>query len=484
MNDCLFDYPPTVNCLQALIGHGSYLNHNLQKAVRLWVILQSIYGDAASEKTADLGKSFSIKVWREQFFTDTTKYHCDRDKALPIHNDPNCPCAKTIADWLFDSFHNIDPQQWKTEFIKEYAVEDRQELEHLLVNGSSLNNPLIEGRLFVITGKTLENDFESLAKSGWLRTIPNPTGKRGKEYQKVSIFPDLLKVEDNVAIAPSNFIPIDEIVSLAEILGQEINGIQRFFLDLEYIVPKQLSELIEDLQQQLKECWGEPDIPPIQITYTSARLFQTQLELVVYPVCIRYHQRAPYLYAYGQAPNEDLNLSDTAPLDWYDYRLDRIDAITKLSWNDRLIPNALKQKHDKGTLPTIHDVNTEMGRALGFDFFRPKETILLRFNPYFHANYIERTERTALFKTISFEEAERFLHNTIINTREQKDLLLTILRSRSPKDIYCRVDYHVGDRTAVMRLRAWGQQVEVLSPWSLRQQIQEDITKLSEMYKI
>lgn len=117
-------------------------------------------------------------------------------------------------------------------------------------------------------------------------------------------------------------------------------------------------------------------------------------------------------------------------------------------------------------------------------YLRADNSTLLRFNPYFHANYIERTERTVLFKTISFEEAERFLHNATIDTREQKDLLLTILRSRSPKDIYCRVDYHVGDRTTVMRLRAWGQQVEVLSPWSLRQHIREDITKLSEMYKI
>jgi len=481
MNEGLFDYAPTVDLLQDLLGHGRLIRHNLQKAVRLWVILRSIYGDVASEQTVDLDQSFSVKAWSQQFFTDTTKYHCDRDRALPIHNDPNCPCAKTINDYIFDPFYDIDPQQWKANFAKESGIKDEHELEFLLLNGSQKNKPLIEGRLFVITGKTLVNDFESLVENGWLQEVSK--GNKGKEYQKVSAFPNSHNVEANEAIAPSNFIPIDEIATLAETLGQKIKGIQRFFLDVEYIVPQRRSKHVENLQEKLKTCWEADDIPPIQITYTSARLYQRELELIVYPVCIRYHQRAPYLYAYGQAPHEKLEPSDITPLDWYDYRLDRIESISQLKWSDRQIPIALKQKHDKGTLPTTDDVNAELGRALGFDFFRPKESILLRFNPYFHDNYIDHTERTALFKTISYEEAERFLHNASANTTEQNNYLLKILRSRASHDVYCRVEYHVGDRTAIMRLRAWGQQVEVLSPWSLRQQMQADIAKLSEMYK-
>jgi CRISPR-associated protein (TIGR03985 family) len=480
MNEGLFDYAPTVDLLQDLLGHGRLIRHNLQKAVRLWVILRSIYGDVASEQTVDLDQSFSVKAWSQQFFTDTTKYHCDRDRALPIHNDPNCPCAKTIDGYIFDSLYRLNPQQWKTEFSKESGIKNEHELEFLLLNGSQKNKPLIEGRLFVITGKTLVNDFESLAKSGWLQEVSK--GNKGKEYQKVSTFPDLLNEEDSEAITPSNFIPIEELVTLAETLGQEINGIQRFFLDVEYIVPSLRSEHVEDLQEKLKTCWEQTDIPPIQITYTSARLRDKQLQLIVYPVCIRYHQRAPYLYAYGQAPHEKLEPSDITPLDWYDYRLDRIDSIKTLSWSDRQIPIALKQKHDKETLPTTDYVINEVGRALGFDFFRPKESMLLRFDRDFHACYIARTERTTLFKTISYRQAERFLHSAA-NTYEQNEYLLEILRSRASHDVYCRVEYHVGDRTAIMRLRAWGQQVEVLSPWNLRQQMQADIAKLSEMYK-
>ena len=482
MNECLFDFAPNVKLLQELLEHIS-LKYNFQKAVRLWVILRSIYGDVASAHTVNLDKSFSVKAWSKQFFTDTTSYHCDRDKALPLHGDPACPCTKTIADWLFAPCYGIAPQKWKAEFIKEYAIAEPQELDRLLLYGSSpTKNPLIDGRLFVVTGKTLENDFDSLAKSSWLQEIPPQEGKRGKEYQKVNTFPKLLDLEDSEAIAPSNFIPIEEIVSLAETFGQGINGIQRFFLDVDYIVPRQLSEHIEALQQQLKICWEESDVPPIQISYTSARLFQDRINPIVYPVCIRYHQRAPYLYAYGQAPSEN-TASNFLSIDWYDYRLDRIDTIVQLSWSDLSIPTSLKQKHDKGTLPTIDDVNTEIGRALGYDFFRPKEVILLRFDRYFHDSYIDRTERTALFKTITYDNAEHFLKNANANTIEQNESLLKILRSRSPKDIYCRVEYHVGDRTAIMRLRAWGQQVEVLSPWSLRQEMREDINELWKMYE-
>ena len=109
--------------------------------------------------------------------------------------------------------------------------------------------------------------------------------------------------------------------------------------------------------------------------------------------------------------------------------------------------------------------------------------MLLRFDPYFHDSYIDRTERTALFKTISFDAAERLLKNASANTSEQNEILLKILRSRPHKDVYCRVEYHVGDRAVIMRLRAWGQQVEVLSPWDLRQQMREDICELWKMYE-
>ena len=485
MNECIFDYAPTVNLLQELLGNGSYLHNSFQKALRLWVILRSLYGDIASEQTVSLDKSFSVKAWSKQFFTDTQDYHCDREKATPIHHDPDCPCAKTTANWLFDPYYGIIPNQWKAEFAKECAIATPQEVEQILLYGSSAKKtPLIEGRLFVVTGRTLQNDFESLVKNGWLKDVSSQEGKRGKEYQKVTAFPELFSLKEPDAIAPSNFIPIEEIVSLAETFGQKINGVQRFFLDIEYIVPRQLSDRIEELQQQLKACWQEADIPPIQIQYTSARLFQDQLDLIVYPVCIRYHQRAPYLYAYGQAPHESpLSPSDITPLNWYDYRLDRIELVKTLSWDDQQIPIALKQKHDRVALPTIDDVNAEVGRALGYDFFRPKEIMLLRFAPYFHDSYIDRTERTSLFKTISFDDAERLLKNASANTSEQNESLLKILRSRPPKDVYCRVEYHVGDRTAIMRLRAWGQQVEVLSPWNLRQQMREDISELWKMYK-
>ncbi|NES67198.1 MAG: TIGR03985 family CRISPR-associated protein [Okeania sp. SIO2D1] len=80
-------------------------------------------------------------------------------------------------------------------------------------------------------------------------------------------------------------------------------------------------------REKLKEIWHSQPIPPIKITYVSARNFQDRQDdeedYIVYPVCLYYSQRAPYLFAYGQTLKD---YSGTR-IDWYDYRLDRIKSL-------------------------------------------------------------------------------------------------------------------------------------------------------------
>jgi hypothetical protein len=93
----VFNYPPTVEVLK-LLTPGS-LKQNLAKAVRLWVILRSIYGDDADEIKLDLEEEFTFLQWRDLFFIDAVKQHT-RDK-IPSFHHQECRCAKKLAQWLF-----------------------------------------------------------------------------------------------------------------------------------------------------------------------------------------------------------------------------------------------------------------------------------------------------------------------------------------------------------------------------------------------
>lgn len=59
-----FTYPPTVGFLQ-ILALGS-LKQNLPKAIRLWVILRSLYGNDSDEVKLNLGEHFTYEEWRNQ----------------------------------------------------------------------------------------------------------------------------------------------------------------------------------------------------------------------------------------------------------------------------------------------------------------------------------------------------------------------------------------------------------------------------------
>lgn len=214
----VFNYPPTVEVLK-LLTPGS-LKQNLAKAVRLWVILRSIYGDDGDEVKLELTEEFTFMEWRDLFFLDATKHHL-RDKAPILHYE-ECRCATKLTEWLFASKLSIEKSKWCWSFQKYYSIQD-DELGNLLLTGIINNSPknskqdnnsvdtsniqkshrfsksLSDGRLFAVTSRNLkDHDFQSLVNLGWLKKASDQEKENQDKYLKVDEFPEffLARLED------------------------------------------------------------------------------------------------------------------------------------------------------------------------------------------------------------------------------------------------------------------------------------------------
>ncbi|NJO47205.1 MAG: TIGR03985 family CRISPR-associated protein [Oscillatoriales cyanobacterium RM2_1_1] len=476
-----FDFRPEVELLQVL-ARGS-LKQNLPKAVRLWVILRSLYGDETDPVKVSLDETFTYSNWRDQFFTQP-EFH--REDKLPESHDPNCACAKHLSDWLFQTEVGVHPDQWRRAFLKLYPME-LAELESLL-SADELATPQSSAqkkthRLFAMTRKNLQNDFKALVQMGWLRTTnaPDDLSKKPKMlYQKVQQFPQVVMSSESqhpeAREGVVRNVIQNDLVDFFEDFAYEINGQQRFFLEIDYIVHRQFSKRIHALRQQLKEIWQRIPVLPAQIQYVSARNFQNHQDEgeshIIYPVCLYYSHRAPYLFAYGQTPR------DEAQIDWYDFRLDRIKDLQILDWKQ---VSTADFNLEICELKTPQMIDAMRGEAWGFDFYKPQAVLLIRFDRYFHNRYVEGTERNELFKQIPVQQAQSLVNHAVLKP-EQRQKLLKVLQGRS-QDVYCRLNYRQDDYNVIMRLRAWGPQVEVLLPWDLRELMARDIQNTWKLYQ-
>lgn len=497
----VFNYPPTVEVLK-LLTPGS-LKQNLAKAVRLWVILRSLYGDNGDQVKLELGEEFNFLEWRNLFFLEAVKYHL-RDQ-VPISHNKKCRCATKLTEWLFTSNLSLEKSKWCCSFKQYYSIQD-EELNNLLLTGtinntkiSNQENTLVEtnnnkkshrfskslsdGRLFSVTSRNLkDHDFQSLVNLGWLK-IKQVNNQ--DTYLKVDKFPEffLARVEDIEETQFENFTN-EELSAFNNLLSKPINDIQRFFIHAEYIVHPQLYNRVELLQKQLKTIWLQDTVPLVKLTYQSAKLYQHTVDCIVYPVCIYYYQRALYLFAYGQTPKSD-NENSWSEIDWYDYRLERILKLDELpkQLDDVNIPKHFVNKCQGKSPPSPDDIKDKMSAAWGFDIYKPQELFVLRFDQYFYSNYIQGTERDEMFKKISRKQVETLVKSyTTAASIEQKNLL-SIVQSRSSSDIYCKIDYRVKDYNIVMRLRAWGPNVEVILPLHFRQDMKKDMEATYKLYK-
>ncbi len=470
MLDFGFDYPPTVELLDYLALGGLGQPGNLQKAVRLWVMLRSLYGDLEISLPTDQQGWFSNAQWREACVQPELR-------------------AKSLRQWLFAEATGIDETHWRQSLITRSGVTADRWLE---LFGDRASPPTAAGAAtcpFQVADRTLRNDFVTLEKLGWLTARGAASQRR---YRKVQQFPQFPWLSATLELTTAHFIPND-LAMVADHFPQPINGVQRFILDVEYIVSQSVSQQVDRLLQDLKSLWQQTPVPPVQLTYRSIRYYETEFELITYPVCIYYFQRAPYLFAFGQTPQPQSphTSADAASRpNWYDYRLDRILSLQALSWADPDLPGSWQVSPSlPQRLPPLFAEKTptwverEVAAALGVEIHRPIAPLLLRFERYFYGNYIANTERAKLFLEMDFEQAEqRFQADP--ETQHQGLSLAQWFRDRPrhKSSVFCGAQHRLGDNNVVMRLRAWGPNVEVLLPLSLRQRMTDDLQETWTLY--
>ncbi|MBX9256500.1 TIGR03985 family CRISPR-associated protein [Desmonostoc muscorum CCALA 125] len=450
MSELVFQDVPHVELLQWL-ARGS-LKQNLGRAIRLWVWLRSLYGDNQERVISE--NSFSYVDWRNAFFSATHP----KGEEIPQIHDSHCPCVKTTAQWLFNEKTGIVSHQWQ-ELLLAYTGITEFKL-----------NEILNQRLFGVTRRSLQGDLEILAKLGWVLY-------KNEKYYRISEFP-LRPITSRDEIYPSklsayelNFLH-EDLVAIAQNHSQQINGIQRFFIGLDYVIPPTTLDLVDDWQYELRQIWTKTPVPSIKITYDSART-RNVVTCIVYPVCIYYMQRAVYLCAYGESPDRKT--------DWYNFRLDRIQEITSLEWNDVEIPQHLQERHQQPSLLSPDYIAQEMANAWGFDFYFPSRLMLLRFDGDYNERYIQNTIRHKTFKAITYQQAQRLIRREITHVQHQQ-ALLKVLVNRSPQDAYYQVYYRHQDNGIMMRLRAWRPRCEVLLPFDLRQSIATDVAEEFQLY--
>lgn len=448
MSRSIFRDSPSVELLQWL-ARGS-LKQNLSRAVRLWVWLRLLYGDESER--LDLPDSFTYSQWRDAFFSPTHP----KGEEVPQHRDSCCACNKSARHWLFGSGTRIPEADWR-HFIGHHGGIDEKTL------GSWLQTPL-----FAITRRMLAGDLQTLTQLQWLKYDK-------RKYHRVQSLPMRpttsceVPKERQLVTYDLNFLPPD-LALIAQNYSQQTNDIQRFFIHVDYVVPPEMLDKVDDFQEQLRNLWAQTCIPPVLLVYRSAKLDQN-VECVVYPVCIYYVQRATYLCALGQNPHGEVN--------WWNYRLDRLESITPLSWTDKRIPPLLVQQYRDKTLPFPDYIQEQMTQAWGFDYYQRAALMLLRFDCIHEQRYLKGTVRHETFERVSYAEAKRLVKK-LTQPLEQK-ILLGVL-ARFPEDAYYRAIYREGDPNVLQRLQAWRPFVEVLLPWGLRQRVAADVEKEWRLY--
>lgn len=107
--------------------------------------------------------------------------------------------------------------------------------------------------------------------------------------------------------------------------------------------------------------------------------------------------------------------------------------------------------------------------------------MLMRFKRDYHQRYIKNTFRHNTFTYIkSPAKLAQIIHHYTSNPQEDK-LLNTIVK-KYPDDAYYSVIYRANDNNIIMRLLAWGANVEVLLPMELRKNIAKNIREAYTFY--
>lgn len=460
---------PSYVFLEKLVP-GSSLKQGrvLCKAVRIWAILRMLY----DHYPEILPHPFTYQEWHsvaiDQCHILSGVFH-DKPYQLPL------------SFWLFE-LGEIDSFSWK----KRYCQKNRMPMEQL--------DPLLQRlKPFVRADSTsdayyirkIRNDIYRLVELKCLQEMPltaqirvsRGIKGRGKLYQIYSELPshlidkDLDPSTNTTRLTYADILPSADLAEVFSTYLAPINGTQRFFLDLEYVVAWQLGDRISRWQSILREqVWSKDVVPPVRLIYVSASQHQTTFELVIYPVCIIYSRRALYLSAFGQTP-------DAQDLSWFNYRLDWVKSLELLHWDDFKSSEGIKGQllnyFKDNKLPQPEQVFHMMELAWGFDFFRPSKNMLLSFDRIFHDDYILGSERHQTFIPIhSTQEVRDYITNNSLSKQDATFIWTYI--GHHPKEALYTSSYRRDDNNLIMRLRAWCPKVAILSPPQLRNRIRQD----------
>lgn len=447
--------PPSLAVLNWLV-HGQITN-SFHRAVRLWVIINKIYGDP--NWASELLTNWSYPDLRSKLFT-ATHPHQDKFSAQEIINcqDSSCICHLSCQQLL--------------------GIVPEQELITLTNRTKAQVHELIVGYPFATVHRSIRADLKILADMGWLRS----SGSGQYACVLVSRLPKLIEQTQTLSLnslsgrqqiefirgletlswIQPNLEPLLSSLSLSVLGTDSVKSTehQRIFIELDYILNDSLQEQVDDIQATIEDLWHQAEGGVIQFDY-DVEWQDVPVKVEVYPVCIHYVRRAKYLSAFGK----DL----AGNIDWHNYRLDQIipASLRVLAWGDPSVPIELKTRRERGKLPTSSDVRKEMSKAWGFKFYAPAKLAILRFSSDFSDRYVSNTVRHNTFKAISYSKLPSLLRKEIKNA-EELNTILNILKERSPKDAYYQVKIREDDVNIIHRMRDWRPQGEVIAPLSLR----------------
>lgn len=471
-----FLYPPSPPILQWL--SAGQLANRLQRTVRLWVLLHRFYG-LEPTWTIDTPSSFSYSQLRDRLYSShhPAAENLTAQELTASCSDPGCICHQTMQAWLFTPTTQQTEGQWLPEISRLTGLSE-----------ANLKQQLTQCP-FATVHRSIRDDLKQLVNQGWLRSsnwgqyqclppsqLPNPPVELRSlpNFEQLSPLQtwELLRTLESIAFIQPHLHPLIE--SLWQQVAQQSQPThslkeeptQRIFLQLDYILPDEIRDRVDDYQDRIEQLWRTRDGGVIQFDYWLAQP-EKQVQVTVYPVCLHYVRRAKYLSAWGQDPQGQMG--------WHNYRLDRIVSpqLKVLAWGDPTVPKPLKDRWHRGQLPTPAEVQAELEQAWGFNFYYPKERLILRFPPAFARWYVDNTLRHPTFHAISYRKLPTLVKQDFPDPQERQQVL-QLLRDRPSQDAYYVAWVRSGDINVTMRLRDWRPNGEVIAPIGLRQRMAQE----------
>jgi CRISPR-associated protein (TIGR03985 family) len=440
----IFNHRPTPEVLQALVKPAQLCDgiNNVKKAVRTWYVMRYL------SENLDI-KNFNIRGWLDSFYEDFPK---------DVNSRPNqvdgCISNKTIKEILFGNEGNSttkrDWEEWELSFSEFYRKnKGGQELAEPLKKAIRSECP------FYITGKAFGDNLQASNFISYNNGI----------FIVLDEFPDIISNSQTSELADTECIA--DFDSYVNMFSKKIKGVQRFYINSDDS-GKEQTNLLKECQDKLLKSWASEKTLPLQITYRSAYANQV-IERIIYPVSIHYYQRGFYLSALSK-------LESSSETQYHNYRMDRIQKMDILEWGSEKISQELHDKcYEADDNNLVDEIRNKLEEAYGFDFFQDQATMIIRFKRDFNDRFIKNTFRHETFDAITIEDTQEFLLGNY------PDLLPRL--DEFPNDAYYTMEYRLNDNTVIMRLRAWGQAVEVLSPASLRQRLKDDSRETSALYE-